>query len=287
MKTQLLSLFRRQSNSTPRLRRKPAVPFRRAPLALEGLETRLLPASLFVVPLNLSTDASHFHSLAAAVQSSSPNGVVTVEPGAVLETVAINVAVPGLTIQGDPNIPGSILPAYDLVLNASGVTLDNLNLHNVSITKGSNHETISHSQVQSISSAGGGLSGNGDNTITQNVITGTVSLNGNSFADTNDVVAKNTFVSQGPATLLSLSHDAKAVVKSNTMTTAFGSKGIVIQQSMNALVIDNTIRVPNGPAITVSNDQDVLLQVSIKNNNINGGAVGSNWTPPSTLSMTT
>ena len=65
----------RQSPSIPR-------PRSRVPLCLEGLETRLAPASVFVVPLSQQSDSTHLHELVAAVNAAGPSGVVTIEPGA-------------------------------------------------------------------------------------------------------------------------------------------------------------------------------------------------------------
>ena len=81
---------------------------RRARLRLEGLETRLAPASVFVVPLSVPTDGSHFHSLTAALPVAGNGGTVTIEPGTTPDPVAVNVGQTSIVIQGDaPRRPSS------------------------------------------------------------------------------------------------------------------------------------------------------------------------------------
>ena len=72
-----LSRFTSRTSNKQALRRKPAY----AKLRLEGLETRLLPASVFVVPISQLTDATHFHSLSNALPAAGTEGVITIEPG--------------------------------------------------------------------------------------------------------------------------------------------------------------------------------------------------------------
>src|SRR5262245_62071024 len=96
-------------------------PFR--PL-LEGFETRELPASILVVPLGQAVDGTHRHSLADAMPFAGANGTVTIEPGSTPDPGTVTVTLAGLTIRGDGNVPGTILPRYDLNVNANQVTLD-------------------------------------------------------------------------------------------------------------------------------------------------------------------
>src|SRR5262249_15542710 len=51
----------------------------RAQPALEGLETRLAPANVFVVPVNQPADSAHFHTLAEALVGAGSSGMVTIE----------------------------------------------------------------------------------------------------------------------------------------------------------------------------------------------------------------
>src|SRR5690349_13568561 len=88
---------------------------RRARPSLERLEERtLLTASVFVVPLTAPLDATHFYSLTDALPAAGSNGSVTIEPGANPDNGFVTVAQLGVLIRGDPNIPGDILPGYNL-----------------------------------------------------------------------------------------------------------------------------------------------------------------------------
>src|SRR5262245_55540450 len=99
---------------------------------VESLEDRLAPAvnlhTVFVIPVSQPVDSTHFHTLTDAL-AVAPD-VVTIEPGASPDPVAepITVDQDSITIQGDANVPASILPAYRIRATASEVTLTNLNL---------------------------------------------------------------------------------------------------------------------------------------------------------------
>src|SRR5690242_6148029 len=82
---------------------------RRARLSLEGLETRLAPASVFVVPLSQPLDSVHFHDLSKAILAAGTNGLVTIEPGTTPDALQPVTVATAMTIQGDPNLPASIL----------------------------------------------------------------------------------------------------------------------------------------------------------------------------------
>jgi hypothetical protein len=60
----LTRLFRSSPRKSSRSLRPAKRP--RARLAIERLETRLMPANLFVVPVSQATDGAHFHTLAGA-----------------------------------------------------------------------------------------------------------------------------------------------------------------------------------------------------------------------------
>ena len=49
----------------------------RARLCLESLETRLAPASVFVVPIIQTADNTHLYDLAAALSAAGAGGMVT------------------------------------------------------------------------------------------------------------------------------------------------------------------------------------------------------------------
>src|SRR5439155_9813965 len=112
--------IQRQSATTPRSRSR-VRPY------LEGLETRLAPAaSVFVVPLSQQSDSTHLHELVAAVNAAGPSGVVTIEPGASPDPVQpVTVTQNGLSIQGDPNVPASILPPFPITVAADNVNPPN------------------------------------------------------------------------------------------------------------------------------------------------------------------
>src|SRR5213078_242001 len=118
-----------------------------------------------------------FRALADAIKAAGNNGVVTIEPGAVAD-FNIDVTQTGLTIQGDPNVPSSILPAYNISIDANNVTLKNINVNFVSVNPGFSGLKVTRSTVGSIFISGG-ETGNGNNVITQNLITGDVTIIGN------------------------------------------------------------------------------------------------------------
>jgi hypothetical protein len=104
----------------------------RTRLNLEGLETRLtpgvLPAFAFVVPVSQPVDITHVHTLAEAVQKAGDGGMVTIEPGASPDAGQITIGNVNITIQGDPNVPASILPSENILFTGVNGTLTNLNL---------------------------------------------------------------------------------------------------------------------------------------------------------------
>ena len=77
----LNAFFSRSSHRLhPRLRQRPY---------LEALESRTLPASVFVVPLASPPDSSHFHSLQDAVEAAGSGGTVVVQAGTGLSAAVI------------------------------------------------------------------------------------------------------------------------------------------------------------------------------------------------------
>jgi hypothetical protein len=162
-------------------------------LGLEALEDRLAPASVFVVAPSVPADSTHFHSLSDAASAANVNGTVTIEPGALGTAGTIDITERSLTIQGDPNVPGSILAEYSILVDASGVTLTNLRLASVTIVASTQNTTISKSLVGSIVEMQSNIVGSQSNVITQNYITGTVRLSGNIGGPAGDLVTNNTF----------------------------------------------------------------------------------------------
>jgi hypothetical protein len=206
---------------------------------LEALEAReLLATNLFVAPISTPADATHMHSLTAALAAANSGDTITIEPGASPDAGKVAVNVPNLTIHGDPNVPSSILPRYDLTLNASNITLDNLDLG--AVTAFINHETITRSQLISFTEIGG-VSGVGHNTLGQDVITGFVDLQGNSglLQVTGDVIDHNTFTTSA-GIALKLTNSNLTTVQDNTIIDdGTGATGIDVRSNSDHVLIAN------------------------------------------------
>jgi Domain of unknown function (DUF4214) len=227
-------------------------------LAVEALEDRTLPANLSVLPIVQPVDGtSTFHTLQDALAVVTTGSTITIEPGAVAD-FNTDVTVGNIMIQGDPNVPSSILPAYNLSVDASGVTLKNMNLNFVSVNAGFSNTTIFKSTVSSVFIQGGPTA-NGSNVITQNQISSTVTVTGNTSLGvaTNDQITNNNFTGFG-SPMLSVASDNGAVVKGNTFqgggnitTDASGNNitgapqtAIAINGGVNVVVANNTITLP-------------------------------------------
>jgi hypothetical protein len=248
---------------------------------VEALEERaLMSANVYVVPIAVPVDATHFHSLTAAIPVAGTGGKVTIEPGASPDAGVVTVSVANLTILGDPNVPGSILPREDLVLAASNVTLYNLNLGNVVVQSGANHETVIRSQLINFTEVGA-IVGSGHNVLSQNVITGSVDLQGNSPPMGNgDLVEHNTFTSSAPA-ILKLSNSSYTTVQDNTIfgdgnATQMGIK--VDSDSNQVLIANNRIEMtgPDAIALSLGNlNGGNTVGVKVYNNILSAGSTGT------------
>jgi hypothetical protein len=278
----------------------------RARLLLEGLETRLTPAAVFVVPLSVLTDGAHFHTLTSAVAAAGASGTVTVEPGTTPDPAPVNVNQPSIVIQGDPNIPGDILAPYDINVLANGVVLTNLNLGNVQMGGGVNTTAVNRSLVRNITELVAGAN-NGASAITQNFITGTVTLNGTTAGATSDLVANNTFASLS-AVMLSLTTSSGDIVaqnqffgnltnqvaiqvvdsgtagspttiaNNNISLAGLASFGINIFQNAGitaANVLNNAINTNGtGRGISIFMNNETLIRVLAQGNELHNNAVG-------------
>ncbi|CAN5432545.1 hypothetical protein BH10PLA2_BH10PLA2_15160 [soil metagenome] len=242
---------------------------------VEGLEARsLMAASVFVVPLAMPLDAAHFHSLSAALPAAGAGGTVTIEPGAIADVNSVLISQLGLTIQGDPNVPGSILPRYDLELNASKVTLFNLNLGNVKIDAGVNSATVARSQVINISEIGGATGGL-HHVLSQNVITGYVNMSGNSSL----LIENNTFISSEPV-ILALVNSSSATVRDNTILgDRAGAVGIKVDSdSDQELIANNKIKMTGDSPIAVilgNVNGFHIMGAKVFNNTLDAGSTGT------------
>ncbi len=232
-------------------------------LGLEALEDRTLPASVFVVPITQQVDnTTNFHTLQDALPAAGNGGLITIEPGAIADQNA-DVTQNNLTIQGDPNVSSSILPTYVIQVDASGVMLKNLNINFVSLNAGFNSLTVARSTVSNIFIQGGPTF-NGNNTISQNVITGNVNLIGNTNLGvaSNDKIVNNSFVGFSD-TMLTVASDNGALIQGNTFngggglpTNAAGATvtggpqtAIAINGGVNVTIANNTIALPGDRAI--------------------------------------
>jgi len=167
-----------------------------ARLFLETLETRLAPASVFVVPLSQPIDGAHFYDLGDALTAAGANGVVTIEPGANIGNEAISE--PGLTLQGDPNVPASIFAPFALSVEANNVTVTNLHLSSLrfgaffdTFTGTVVRKCVIHQLTESAPTS--------NNIISQNLIAGdglipiVAFFHGNPNGVTGDQITNNTF----------------------------------------------------------------------------------------------
>jgi hypothetical protein len=247
--------------------------------ALEALEDRmLLAANLFVVPINVPTDGTHFHSLNSAQLAASSNGdTITIEPGASPDNATVSIGLDNLTIQGDPNAPASILPQYDLSVNANYVTLSNLRLGSVGIALNRNHLTIAKSQLVNFTEDLG-IGQAGHNRLTQDVITGAVDLQGDPNIATQDVVDHNTFMSSAPV-LLKLKDSWQASIHDNNFT-GDGVSAIAIEvldDSKSVVIANNHINMTGAGvpfAINLSNQGGVGLTATLRANVLHAGPAG-------------
>src|SRR4051812_38270128 len=142
-----MNWLRRPYRSTQRQHSTSARPPNRVRLLVERLETRLAPASVFVVPLSQAADSTHLYDLGDALTAAGAGGLVTIEPGAVpLPSDGTNLASVterGLTVQGDPNVPASVLAPFNFLVAADNVRLTNLNLGAVQLGTTRSFTTIS------------------------------------------------------------------------------------------------------------------------------------------------
>ena len=267
----------------PRTGRPLSRPARPVHLHLERLEERTVLSSARVVPLSQPIDGgTTFHRLQDALTVATSNGdVVTVSPGATADLDPVVVSSNGITITGDPNVPGSILPSYDIIVNASRVTLSRLNLGNVTIHADVFGDLITRSTVNTIT-VNGGISGTGNTVIDQNTITGSVSLLGIAGTPTlNLSVTNNTFdtltpVSTGP--IINVQDTTNAVIQNNTITGGgpVAQVGIEVTRGLNTLLANNTINLNGGDLNTVGIELqnpgfNPMTTVTVRNNAITTG----------------
>jgi hypothetical protein len=253
--------------------------------------------SVFVVPVSQPVDATHVHTLAAAVQVAGDFGTVTIEPGASPDAGQVTIGNTGITIQGDPNVPASILPTENILFTGANSTLTNLNLSELVLgnatmpgdtSTSGNH--VSGCFMQDLNEYGV------QSTFTQNTIS-TAAFAGNRVSTNGDMFADNVIRGRNPFGALRIVNCDGITVTHNTITTSDDGipfvQGIFVEDSGNAgnpVTIENNYintfvtRVQDAADISVEQGLGIT-NVAILNNTIisNGGtglalssAVGSN-----------
>jgi hypothetical protein len=245
------------------IRRKACYLRPQAPLFLESLEMRLAPASVSVVPVTQPADSTHFYSLedaARAAQLTGNGGLVTIEPGA----LGGQASIPGsITIQGDPNVPPSVLPSYLIRVGdfnvhdlgvTSNVTLTNLNLSSLSVgvpnpgfTSGASNIVVSKCLIGNLTAQRDVSSIYSENTVTGSAV----------FELCNDVIANNGFI------------DGASAMAGGTMLFMDESTGVVTQNSFYSSLSSTAIDLHNcsgaffffagNPPISISNNTITLV----------------------------
>jgi hypothetical protein len=258
-------------------------------ISLEVLETRLAPAlglaNAFVVPVSEPIDANHVHTLAAAVEMVMIGGVVTVEPGASPDPVGIASNANGLTIQGDPNVPASILPSEPLLLTGSNNTLTNLNFGSLVLGSGPGDNATSGNHVSKclINS----LTENGVlSTFTQNTFTGAALFQGVTLAASGqsafngDQISDNLFENSGNPSLHIIKcaginvMDSTFYIDSGTTIVMEGSGSPLAAQAFCTIAGNTIVRIVNNVSFSGFTSDRVGIQliastVEVLNNTIN------------------
>jgi hypothetical protein len=260
-------------------------------LCLESLEDRLAPASVLVVPFSQATDATHFHLLSAAINGAGPGGTVTIEPGASADvTEPVTVDTSGVTIEGDPNTPASTLPSYQIAINTTNVRLSNLNLQSVTVGNSSGNPSTSFFGTTISTCIVGTITDFGEeSTITQNTITGSVTLqraNSQSQSPPSDIITNNTFES-GATTLLNIQNGFGTDIINNTFIGDGNSIGILLSNctafpgqfttvANNTINLQNAVNPVNGIVISQSGSGDSSdSTVQLSDNTISTAGTGT------------
>jgi hypothetical protein len=258
------------------------------------------------------TDVIHVHTLEAALQRIDAGSTVTIEPGASPDLGGVAANVTGVTIQGDPNIPASILPSELITMIGSNNTLTNLNLSALSLGAHFGDTSTAHNQVSRCLI--GNLTESGVSSIfTQNFISGgaafeggtTTGVIGNLFSGdvvANNVfrltagtltiakfdgiqVAGNTFYSNGDAIVLEDAGSSGALstyctIANNTIISSSAGTGISIIQQDNlptsVIVRNNSIALNGGVGLSLQRVTSQIYQlfVVVQGNDFHGNGVG-------------
>jgi hypothetical protein len=250
---------------------------------IECLEARIAPATVYVVPISTPVDATHLHSLAAAMPFAGVSGTVIVEPGAASEPAAVNVTMANLTIAGDPNVSGASLSQYNLNVSVSGVTLTNLNLGTVTESATGSALTISRSQLFSFVETGA-VSGTGLNTLTHNLISGFVTLGGNSglLQPTSDLIVDNDFIGSQPTVLQLTNSNSTQVTGNHFVNDGASATAILVRSGSDQVLISgNTVEMTGAGTpigVTLQNNGGAsgnVLGAKVLNNDLHAGTNGT------------
>jgi hypothetical protein len=237
-----------------------------------------------VVPLTQAIDnrTSFFRIEDALAVATNPGDVVTLEPGVMAEATPVQITNNGITIQGDPASGDGGLPAYDIVLNASHVTLLRLNVGSVTINPDFSNDAVVQSRINNITILGGST-GAGGNVIDRDTIAGSVVMTGSlSAPQRNNSVTGTTFDSSVPnATnaIISVQDNSGVVIRDNVINgqAAAPQDGIVITRGVNHQITNNTI-ILNGKGLTThaiilqNPGGGPLVTARIANNRISTGS---------------
>jgi hypothetical protein len=255
-------------------------------LLVEGLEARLTPTSVFVVPASQIADGTHFHALADAITAAGNGAVVTIESGASpdpMQPVNVPSGQSGLTIQGDPNVPASILPEEQLTVDGSAIMLTNLNLGSLSLDTFSSGDTVSKCLIVSLSDFARNSS------FTQNTITGSAVVQPfvPIFPATGNVLIANNTFSSVAASLLQITSCTGVTVTGNTFSGGIDNGGAAISvtdagsSSGPITIANNTIATAAGVRFSIKVLQDTsgrafvrVLNNAITNNHPGGSGLG-------------
>jgi Domain of unknown function (DUF4214) len=152
-----------------------------------------------------------------------------------------------------------------------------LNLNNVTIQAGLNSVTMVHLLVNTIAETAA-TTGNGSNTITASIIKGSIDLEGNSQVGTptNDVVTHNSFESTS-AVILHASNSGGTIIQDNRFVGDTNNQiAIQIDDSVSALIANNTIRLTGNPATGIQvENTTAATSLTIRNNTLDLDGTGT------------
>jgi len=216
-----------------------------------ALACRAMAYEYHVIPVDQYDGGYGKHSLTAALAQAAAGDTIIIDPGASPDAGTVTVSLANIVIKGSGNAGAAGLPSYNLNISANNVTLSNMNLGTVTVAATANNTTVTKSRLFSFVETGA-TSGAGHNTISWNIITGSVNLGGNSGASqgTFDVVDSNTFFSAQPV-LLKLTNSSSTAVTSNQMfSDNVNGIGIQVFSNSDSVTIDSNRIIMSGTGTT-------------------------------------